>query len=332
MKPRRIYLVGLVLLAVIAVFGAVIWSKDVRDGQSVRNRTDNVTVAQVGQFFIYMPLYYASERGYFLRNGLSVKIVNSGGDDKSVAAVLAGSADFGVGDPTFAAIAKEQGQDIRVVASVVNGVPFWGVTKKASIKPFTDAAMLRGLTVATFPKPSTAYTLQSQMFVDGGLKPSILEAQFGSLLPLLDTGVADIVLELEPNVSTAVANGGHVVYSMPQRYPDFAITGVTVSGGTLSKRPDVVRRFVASLDQAEQAAHANPADVIAFAKSRFPNVPPAVAEAAIKRMLDSGVFPAAARVSESGWTNAINLRVKAGDLKGVSAGKGVVDNDFVQTR
>jgi NitT/TauT family transport system substrate-binding protein len=287
-----------------------------------------VTVAQVGEFFIYLPLYYAQDRGYFSRNGLKVKFVSSGGDDKSVAAVIAGAADFGVGDPTFAAVAKEQGRDIRVVASVVNGVPFWGVTKRTDLKPITNPAQLRGLTVATFPKPSTAYVLQEAMFREGGLKPSIREAQFGSLLPLLDTRAVDIVLELEPNVSTVVANGGHVLYSMASKYPDFAITGVTTSAGTIASRPDVVRRFVVALNEAEMAGHANPNDLVAYAQSHFPNVPGPVAAAAVKRMLGANVYPATSAVSASGWRQAINLRVNSGDLKSPAAGVGVVDNQF----
>lgn len=288
----------------------------------------SVTVAQVGEFFIYMPLYYAADRGYFARNGLDVRLVNSGGDEKSVAAVISGAADFGVGDPTFAAIAKSKGQDVRVIAAVVNGVPFWGVTKRSDLQPITSPQQLRGLTVATFPKPSTAYTLQAEMFRAGGLKPSIREAQFGSLLPLLDTHAVDIVLELEPNVSTAVAGGGRVLYSLADKYPDFAITGVTVSGKTIASRPDVVRRFVTALDQAEKAAHAHPDDVVAFAKSHFKDIAPAISEAAVHRMLAANVFPAGTTVADQGWRQAIQLRVDAKELPNVSAGDGVVDNSF----
>jgi len=279
-----------------------------------------------------MPLYYADERGFFSKHGLEVRFVTSGGDEKSVAAVIAGAADFGVGDPTFAAIARQQGQDVRVIGSVVNGVPFWGVAKNPSIPLIAEPEDLEGYTVGTFPRPSTAYTLQTQMFREAGLTPSIREAPFGSLLPLLESGAADIVLELEPNVSTAVDQGGHVVYSLAERYPNFAITGVTVRASTLRDRPDIARRFIAALDEAERVAHANPDDVVSFAKQRFPTVAPAIAEAAIRRMLSSGVFPATARVSETGWLQAIQLRVDMGDLESTAAGGGVVENRYIPQR
>lgn len=295
-------------------------------------RLETVTVAQVGELFVYMPLYYAADRGYFSRHGLDVRFVTSGGDERSVAAVVAGAADLGVGDPTFAAIASERGQPVRVVASVLNGVPFWGVARDPSIPTITTPAGLRGHTIATFPSPSTAYTLQARMFREGGLQPSIREAAFGSLLPLLDRGAVDIALELEPNVSTEVAQGGHVVYSLAERYPDFTMTGVTVTSHTITARPEMVRAFVAALDEAERAAHANPTDAIAVARQRFPTVQPAIVDAAMRRMLASRAFPPGATVSDVGWRQAIGLRIDSGDLRSATSGDGVVDNRFIPPR
>ena len=162
---RKTIWAAISLVAVIAL-GWIAYSYS---GRTPAKPTTKVTVAQVGEFFIYMPLYIAQEKGFFRDAGLDVSIVNTGGDDKSVAAVISGSADFGVGDPTFAAIAGLQGQDIKVVASVVNGVPFWGVTKNPRVPVITDPSQLDSFSVATFPSPSTAFTLQSQMFRSGGL-------------------------------------------------------------------------------------------------------------------------------------------------------------------
>ncbi|HRW61711.1 MAG TPA: ABC transporter substrate-binding protein, partial [Defluviicoccus sp.] len=184
-------------------------------------KKDAVKIAQVGEFFVYMPLYYAKDRGFFDTENLDIAIINTGGDEKSVAAVISGDATFGVGDPTFAAIAGQKGRDVRVVASVLNGVPFWGVAKNPNVPEITSPGQLKGFTVGTFPAPSTAYTLQARMFRQGGLEPSIRQAQFGTLLPLLESGQVDIVLELEPNVSIATSRGAHVVFSMAKHYGQF---------------------------------------------------------------------------------------------------------------
>ena len=51
---------------------------------------------------------------------------------------------------------EEKGQGGKVIASVVNGVPFWGITTNPKIPEIKDGKQLNGYSVATFPSPSTA--------------------------------------------------------------------------------------------------------------------------------------------------------------------------------
>lgn len=290
-----------------------------------------VTVAQVGEFFVYMPLYIAESKGFFRGEALEVTIINTGGDEKSVAAVISGNADFGVGDPTFAAIAGIQGQDVKVIASVLNGVPFWGVTKNPKVPEITSPSQLNGFSVATFPAPSTAYTLQSQMFRNGGLQPNIKQAQFGALLPLLDTGAVDIVLELEPNVSTAVAEGARVVYALANTFGDFAMTGVTVSQKTLTEKRGTVERFVRALNRAEAFAHEHPEEAITIAQAKFSMIDPKIAADALRRMLASGTYPKNAIISPEAWQKAIQLRVDAKEIPSVEAAQPFLDSSLAKS-
>ena len=74
-----------------------------------KSELETIKVAQFGDVFIYIPLYLANTKGFFKEEGLKVDLINTGGDDKTYAAVIGGSALFGIADPTFVAIAKEQG-------------------------------------------------------------------------------------------------------------------------------------------------------------------------------------------------------------------------------
>ena len=289
---------------------------------------EEVKVAQFADVFLYMPLYLADGKGFFKEQGLSVKLISTGGDDKTFAAVISGDAHFGIADPTFVAIARSKGQPGKVIASVVNGVPFWGVTKNPDIPEIKDPKQLEGFTVATFPSPSTAFTLQKQMFETAGLKPQIRQAAFGALLPLLEAGAVDIALELEPNVSTAVKQGARVVYSMAEMYGDFAITGVTTSEALITENPDLAQKFVNAIQQAESYAHANPDATATFALKRFPNLDPVIVAQALKRIIDSKTLPKHTLISETAWEKACQLRVDAGDLPAVDAA--AVDNTFAR--
>ena len=84
-----------------------------------------------------------------------------------------------------------------MIGSIVNSVPFWALTKNPNVPQITNAAMLAPYSVATFSAPSTAYTVQTEMFKEANLPTNIRQGAFGTLLPMLDTGNADIALELE---------------------------------------------------------------------------------------------------------------------------------------
>jgi NitT/TauT family transport system substrate-binding protein len=294
------------------------------------SRLEKVRVAQFGEVFLYLPLYIAEGKGFFEANGLTVDVISTGGDDKTFAAVLSGDVQFGIADPTFVAIARGKGQPGKVVASVVNGVPFWGVTKNPKVPEISDPKLLNGFTVATFPAPSTAFTLQEQMFRKAGLQPKIRQAAFGALLPMLDTGDADIALELEPNVSIAVQNGARVVYSMTNLYGDFAITGVTTSEQIAATKPDMVQRFVNAISAAEEFAHSHPEETIEFAIRRFPKMDPTIVRHALSRILESNTLPKNAVISREAWAKACQLRVDAGDLSSMDPAWQSLNNTFAE--
>lgn len=311
-SSRVVFAIVALAIVLLAAFG--ILSRKTGTPSNEVGTLRRITVAQFGDFFLYAPLYVAVDGGFFRKEGLDVSIVNTGGDDKTWAAVLSGSAEFGVADPTFVAVSAARGQDGIVVASLVNGVPFWGITYR-DIAPSRDAKELKHYSVATFPSPSTAYALQRKMFADAGLAPNIREGAFGAIIPMLKAGNADIGLELEPNVSQAVSDGAKIVYSLAERYGDFAITGVTTSNLTVQRDPALVLSVRAALQGALDLLHAEPDRALSFLVKRFPGISPMVAKAALDRVLRDGVIPRSTTISEEAWNKAIRLRIEVGDLK-----------------
>lgn len=288
----------------------------------------NITIAQVGDFYLYAPLYIALDKGIFAKNGLNVTLINTGGDEKTWAAVISGSAQFGISDPTFIAIASQRGQPGKVISSIVNGVPFWGIAKNNKISSIKTPADLKPYSVATFPSPSTAFTLQKKMFESAALPTNIREGGFGALLALVEAGKADIALELEPNVSQAIHNGYRVVYSLSDIYGDFAITGMTSTPGFIKDNPKIVSIMVQSIQESLDILHNNPAEAANILAKRFPEINRDVAISALNRVLIAGIIPKKTAVSENAWNKAIQLRVDVGDLKTPGNFTDFVDNSF----
>jgi NitT/TauT family transport system substrate-binding protein len=287
-----------------------------------------IAIAQTGDFFLYAGLYVAQDTGAFDRHGLKVRITNTGGDEKSAAAVLSGHAQIGIGDPTFAAIAKAKGQDLRVVASLVSGAPFWGITNSQAVADRYAKSGLEGLRVATFPAPSTAYTLQAAMFRKRKLPVSIVPGAFGSLQGILESGKADVALELEPNVSAAQERGAKVLYSMAKENGDLAITGAVVSGAFAKQQPQALRAFCASLSEAYTYMRDHKAETEALLAKRFPDLPGPAVSSALQRMLDEKIIPETPVTDPAAWRRALELRAAVGDIADPSLVEGALDNSF----
>jgi ABC-type nitrate/sulfonate/bicarbonate transport system substrate-binding protein len=91
-----------------ALFSIILMAGNVQAASNKQKAPEKVVIAQFGQakFLLYLPLYIAMEEGLFAKRGMDVSLKFAGNDDQIFAAVLGGSADFGMGDPVFTAISK----------------------------------------------------------------------------------------------------------------------------------------------------------------------------------------------------------------------------------
>lgn len=325
-------LIGIsILVAILAcVSGYWIWNKS---STSTANEIKEITVAQWGQekYLIYLPLYVAMEKGYFEEEGLSVSLAYTGNDDQTFAAVLSGSAQFGIGDPAFAAISNEKGLGAKVVATIVGGVAIWGVTNNDSVPNIENYNDLAGLRVGTFPSPSTNYTLMRALLnehSDSLADTTIVEAGIGAQLALLESDAADIAMVLEPAASVAESEGYRVVYSSPKFHGPFAFTGVTTTDEYISSNSDTVEKFVRALQRAVEASHQDPSIAFEVGAKLFPNLDSRVVENAVNRMIFEKTFPDNAVVSDAAWGSLIDVRTAVGDLDSEQPMSTSVDNSF----
>jgi NitT/TauT family transport system substrate-binding protein len=292
-----------------------------------------ITIAQFGHVFLYMPLYVALDKGFFKNHGLDVKLVSTGGDEKTFTAVTTGNAQFGVADPTFTAIAREHGQGGKVVAVVVRGVPFWIVALKPGIGPFKNAKEFDGYRCGAFTAPSTSYAVMKNLLDKGhATKAKIVQGAFGTLPALLKTGQADVAIEIEPTVSIVLGEGGHLVYSPQKELGDFAFTGLEVSDSFAKEHPDQIKACVAALDEAMQYIHNDFDGAVAVAQKEFPEVKPALVKDALARLRDSGTIPVSPELPKTAWDAAIKLRHELGDLKSAGNYEDNVDMKYIPSK
>jgi NitT/TauT family transport system substrate-binding protein len=322
------YLHRTIAAAIMILVGFAPWN--VQASEATKALTE-VTICQYGDLLIYLPLYIAQDQKFFEQEGLKVKFINGGGDDKTFAALAGGSAQFGVSDPTFTAIAREKGQRAVVIGTVVAGATYWGVTWNDSIKPTTTVSGLKDLRIATYEAPSTNYALMAKSIKEHKAEmgtASIVQGSYGGLLAMLKAGKADVAMELEPAASTAVKEGAHIVFSYPEMYGPFMLTGLYVLENYRDQNRDAVQGVVNALELATRYAHANPTGAIDVARRKFPEVDPQVVRSAVERMINAETLPPHVTMDPKGWENTINVRVELGDLKDRVAADRTLDPSF----
>lgn len=93
---KKVSLIAFAMIVIIITMVSFFyWGRE--DKNSINLQT--VKVAQFADVFIYAPLYIANAKGFYQDEGIKVEFINTGGDDKTYAAVIGGSATFGVADP-----------------------------------------------------------------------------------------------------------------------------------------------------------------------------------------------------------------------------------------
>ena len=305
----------LILFSIIFMF--LSGCSDQSDDKNIKQtkKVTEVVVAQWGteKYLIYLPVYIAQEKGFYEKEGINITIDFSGNDDQVFAKVLRGDAHFGIGDPIFTAVSRQRGADGLVIASIVDRVALWGVSK--SDKKITNNSDFSHLRIGTFPSPSTTYTLlEDTLKSKDVIGASIVQIPIGNELALLESGAADLVMLLEPGASIAESKGYNIVTSFPKVWGEFAFTGLTSTESVISKNPTLGIKMITALQSAVDFAHNNSEGAIEVAIKLFPNLDKKIIVNAVTRMLADETIPKSVKVKKENWKKSIEVRQKVGDV------------------
>ncbi len=127
-------------------------------------------------------------------------------------------------------------------------------------------------------------------------------------------GSAQIAVSIEPTVSNAIQQGAHVVFSYPDAWGPFALTGLMTTEDFAAKNPQTVQGFVNAYECSLNFIRQNPQGAVQIAKHYFPQVSDSVLTVAVNRLITEKVFPQHAVMSLASWDAAIDLREEVGDL------------------
>jgi NitT/TauT family transport system substrate-binding protein len=319
-KQRLLLLVFLLII----VASILLWLQ--RGGSQSQSRAPSakvepstkVVINEAVRTLLYIPLYYAVDRGFFRESNLDVEIITGGTATNSFAAMISGEAQFSQADPMYVPISRAKGSKTKVVAQVVGRIALWILARDPRVGDWS-AATIRRKRIATQLRPMTAYVYARKAIEDVGLNPDtdveLIENQPGTeIIPLLK-GQADFAVTIEPLVSKAVSQGAHVLVSYPVKLGDRVFTGLMATEKFIRLHPQVTQAVVNVYQRSLLDLHRHPDLVFETAKRYFPQLDGVVLKIALARMLSEKVVPVSVEIPEESWDRAVAVRVAAGDLK-----------------
>ena len=272
-----------------------------------------VTLSQAFQSMLYLPLYVAIDEGFFTQQGLDLTKETAGAPTVALSAVISGSAQFSIHGPEWTAIAASKGAPVDIIANVVNGAAVWIAT--APDFKFADIKDIKGQKVVTGLMPTTSTSLFMKLLKENGMDAKtdveMIQVAIGSEPGPFVAKQADVAVMYEPGLDQAVAKGMKVVLGFPKFYGAYAFSAVTARNDV---DPDTAQRVVNGMEMAMRFMAKNEARTVEIAKKEFPNLDPAVVEAAVKRMLADGVYPPSVDITADALKVSMDTQIALGNL------------------
>jgi len=209
----------------------------------------------------HAPFFIGKEKGYYEAEGIDLEIQEGRGSGVSVQAVAAGSATFGYVDVPTMIRAATKGAPVKAVgvALQVSPMAVMGLSEK-NIKVPKDIV---GKTVAMTPGDS-----MSQIWPLFMKKTGLQEGQYKVVsgdgqtkLNAVINGQADVLLGyvMDQNIKVQDATKKPVTVV---RFADYGVnlisSGIVANTGTITGKPDLVKRFMRATTKAFEEAEKNP--------------------------------------------------------------------------
>lgn len=219
---------------------------------------DKIILNEVTHSVFYAPMYAAISLGYFEEEGLEIELVNGGGADKSMTALLSGQADVGLMGPEAAIYVFNEGREnsAMVIGQLTkrDGSFLVGREPDEDFK-WTDVAgkTIIGGRKGGVPEMTLEYVLRKN-----GLEPGVdvtvdTSIQFDLMGGAFEGGVGDYVTLFEPTASMFEKEGkGYILAAVGQESGEVPYTAFQTTKSYIKENPDVIRRFLKAIYRGQQ--------------------------------------------------------------------------------
>jgi NitT/TauT family transport system substrate-binding protein len=206
--------------------------------------------------------YYAQDRGYFTRAGLSVTIQDLGSGPAIAAAVSGGTLDVGVSNIATIAAARNRGIALRFIApaSIASPETMTDPIVVPNASTVRAAADLNGKTIA-INGLRNLQQITAMAWIDrhGGDSRAVkfIEVPFAEMGAALAANRVDAALPSEPFVASTRNVARRVGNVLDSVAPRFMVLGWFATDGWITAHPDLAASFASAIRDASLWANAH---------------------------------------------------------------------------
>ena len=329
MRVKRFIAAILALAALTAVFTACD-SRQPQDKELVK-----LTVSEVTHSIFYAPLYAAIHNGYFEDVGIDIELINAGGADKVMTALLTGGADIGFAGPEaviyVAARGKEEYPRVFAQLTACDGSFLVG---RQPVENF-DWESLRGATILPGRKGGIPYmTLEyclNQHGMEVGKDVFFDESiSFNAMTGAFVSGTGDYVTVFEPGATDLELQGkGHILASIGREGGRVPYTTFFANSQFMETNSGLIQRFTDAVYKGQQFVQSNDAQTVAQAIApAFADTDMAVISAVVQRYKDIGAYSDNGVMLREDFDRLCAILENAGELTARVKFEDIVDNSF----
>lgn len=340
---RLLYTAIAILLVIIAVLIAIL-SKDTQN--NITNDISNVnlsgdktlekiTVSEVTHSIFYAPQYVAINLGFFKDEGLDIELINGGGADNVMTAVLSNQVDIGFAGPEAAIYVYNEGKDdyTEVFAQVTKRDGSFLVARNNTTNfSWSD---LKGKHVLPGRKGGVPYMTLEYVLKKNGIdveKDLNLDTSisFDAMNSSFVGGTADYVTSFEPAASTLEKEGaGYIVAAVGSATEEIPYTAYFAKKSYIQKNPDIIQKFTNAIYKGQIWVSEHSAEEIAEATiASFPDSDKELLTKAIENYKNIDVWNTTPFMTEASFNLLQEVIVEAGELEQVAPFDKVVNNTF----
>ncbi len=296
-----------------------------------------IELNEVTHSVFYAPLYVAIENGYFAQEGLKINLTNGGGADKSMTAILSGSADIGLmGPETVIYIYNQQKADYpKVFGQLTQKDGSFLVSRKA--EPDFKWENLKGKEILAgrrggVPAMTFEYVLNElNMFnnVDFTLN---FDVQFNLMTSAFVGGTADYCTVFEPTASEYEKEGKwHVVASVGEQGGEIPYTSFIALGSYIKENPETVKSFLKAIKKAFEFIETSTDRQVAEAiVKQFPSTTISSLETSVNSYRNIDAWKTNLQATSQSFDRLQAIMKNAGELTNTVPFEKIVDNSLAK--